>query len=174
LLKDSDDLLEGLVAGPVLLLAKDGEGGLLGRTAFGCLQLQRALDGVHRQAERLIDRRVALSSDAEARLLPEGDANTLRQLHSLLGEGVEALTASLEQRSAADLDLARAREIHMNGLEARARAAVMSGEREAAIVRMHLAVLGLVDAYEAAGNQVYRLSEALAATYAKNSPAAAV
>jgi hypothetical protein len=51
---------------------------------------------------------------------------------------------------------------------------VLSGQPDDAVVRMHLAVLGLVDAYESAGNQVYRLSEALAATYAKSSPAAAV
>ena len=173
-LADAHDELEALLAGPVLRLEKEGEGHVLGRTAFGCLQLERALDAVHRQAERLIDRRVALSANAEARLLPHQDEDTLRQLHTLLAEGVDALTRSIEQRSPADLDLARAREIRMNGLEARARAAVLSGEPEPSIVRLHLAVLGLVDAYEAAGNQVYRLSEALAASYAKSSPAAAV
>jgi hypothetical protein len=173
-LADAHEVLEELVAGPVLVLTKDGEGGLLARAAFGCLQLERALDGLHRQAERLIDRRVALSSDAEARGLPPDDEDTLRRLHALLAEGLDGLVQSLERRSAVDLELSRAREIHMNGLEARARAAILSGESEAAIVRMHLAVLGLVDAYEAAGNQVYRLSEALAATYAKSSPAAAV
>ncbi len=173
-LADAHDELEALLAGPVLRLEKEGEGHVLGRTAFGCLQLERALDAVHRQAERLIDRRLALSANAEARLLPHQDEDTLRQLHTLLAEGVDALTRSIEQRSPADLDLARAREIRMNGLEARARAAVLSGEPEPSIVRLHLGVLGLVDAYEAAGNQVYRLSEALAASYAKSSPAAAV
>jgi Na+/phosphate symporter len=173
-LADAHSLLEELVAGPVLALPKDGEGGLLGRTAFGCLQLERALDGVHRQAERLIDRRVALSSDADARALPRDDEETLRKLHELLAEGIQALIRSIEERAPTDLELARAREIRMNGLEARARAAVSSGEPDAGVVRMHLAVLGLVDAYEGAGNQVYRLAESLAATYAKSSPAAAV
>ena len=173
-LADAHEVLEELVAGPVLALDKDSEGTLLGRAAFGCLQLERALDGVHRQAERLIDRRVALSSDEEARGLLPDDEETLRKLHELLAEGLDGLVQSIERRVAVDLELSRAREIRMNGLEARARAAVLSGEREPAVVRMHLGVLGLVDAYEAAGNQVYRLSEALAATYAKSSAAAAV
>jgi Na+/phosphate symporter len=173
-LADAHAVLEELVAGPVLALSKDGEGSLLGRTSFGCLQLERALDGVHRQAERLIDRRVALSSNSEVRDLSTEDQDTLRKLHELLAEGIDALVHSLERRQPVDLEPARAREIRLNGLEARARAAVLSGEREASVVRTHLAVLSLVDAYESAGNQVYRLSEALAATYAKSSPAAAV
>jgi Na+/phosphate symporter len=173
-LADAHAVLEELVAGPVLALSKDGEGSLLGRAAFGCLQLEHALDSAHRQAERLIDRRVALSSDSEVRDLPSEDQDTLRRLHELLAEGIDALAKALDERQPVDLEPARAREIRMNGLEARARAAVLSGEREASVVRTHLAVLSLVDAYENAGNQVYRLSEALAATYAKSSAAAAM
>ena len=154
-------------------MTKDGEGGLLARAAFGCLQLERALDGLHRQAERLIDRRVALSSDAEARRLPPDDEDTLRKLHALLAEGLDGLVQSIERRSAVDLELSRHANPHERPRGTGA-SGDLSGESEAAIVRMHLAVLGLVDAYEAAGNQVYRLSEALAATYAKSSPAAAV
>ena len=53
----------------------------------------------------------------------------------------------------------------MNGFEARARDALLGDERESSIVRRHLGVLELVDAYETAGNQLYRLAEALGETY---------
>jgi hypothetical protein len=66
---------------------------------------------------------------------------------------------------AIDLELARAREIRMNGLEARVRRALLADERSNLAVRLQLAVLELVDAYETAGNQVYRLSETLGETF---------
>jgi hypothetical protein len=45
-------------------------------------------------------------------------------------------------------------------LEARLRKGLLEGDAQS--VRSHLAVLKLADAYEASGNQLYRLSEALA------------
>jgi hypothetical protein len=56
----------------------------------------------------------------------------------------------------------------MNALEARLRKGVLEGDPET--VRSHLAVLKLADAYEATGNQLYRLSEALAEGAAEMQP----
>ena len=49
----------------------------------------------------------------------------------------------------------------MNALEARARAALLEGSGG---TRKDLGVLELADAYETAGNQLYRLAEAAAET----------
>jgi hypothetical protein len=62
----------------------------------------------------------------------------------------------------------------MNGLEARARRALLSHEPKNLAVRVQLGVLELVDAYETAGNQVYRLSEALGESYANTTLEAVV
>ena len=75
-----------------------------------------------------------------------------------------ALSAVTEQ-TPLDLDSARAREIRLNGLEARSRGGALLGSRETLGLRSHLGVLELVDAYESAGNQIYRLSEAVSEGY---------
>ncbi len=160
-LADAHALLEESISGPLASLPKDPEGSLLARIALGCLQLERALESVQKQAERLVDRRVALSAEAETPLLLGDDELTLRSLSALLDEGIATVTRALEGGAELDLEAARAREIRMNGLEARARGAVLAGERDTGAVRMHVAVLGLVDAFEAAGNHVYRLAETL-------------
>ena len=54
----------------------------------------------------------------------------------------------------------------MNAAEARARSALLAEAEEGEygdplLIKRRLGVLELVDAYEAAGNQVYRLSETL-------------
>jgi len=69
---------------------------------------------------------------------------------------------SLDQQERIDLDEARAREIEMNGQEARARSALLAvGPRAAEALANEIGVLELVDAYEVAGNQLYRVAEAL-------------
>jgi hypothetical protein len=95
-------------------------------------------------------------------------------MHVLFAEGLTALAATLDNRQTVDMDQARAREIGMNGLEARARDALLASDRASGAVRIHLAVLELVDAYEAAANQVYRLAEALGETFRQGSLATAV
>ena len=71
---------------------------------------------------------------------------------------------SLDQQEGIDIDEARAREIEMNGQEARARGALLAGSpRAGAPLANEIGVLELVDAYEIAGNQLYRVAEALGA-----------
>jgi hypothetical protein len=121
------------------------DGDKLGRGALSSLQLQRALESLLRAVEELIDSRVG--SDEPTRAVSEESA-LIEQLHDLLDAGLQAVTTALATGAEIDLEAARAREIRMNGIEARAR----SG-------RAQPAVLKVVDAYESAGNQAYRLAE---------------
>lgn len=166
-LAEAHAALEELLVGPVSGLEDSSAGRQLARAAFTSLQFQRSLEGLHRQAERLVDRRVAVSSGStDVAPLAENDASTLKEMHGLLVEGATEVLAAVEAQSALDLDQARAREIRLNGLEARSRGGALLGSRDQALgVRSHLGVLELVDAYESAGNQIYRLSEALSESY---------
>lgn len=154
--------LEELLAARVPVLPDSADGRAIARAAFTSMQLQRGLEGLHRQAERLVDSRIAASaSGADVLALSRSDNTILAEMHELLSEGISALLTLLRERAALDLDSVRAREIQMNGLEARARNQLREGAREPGGVGSHLRVLELVDAYESTGNQLYRLAEAL-------------
>jgi hypothetical protein len=129
---------------------------------FAGLQVQRSLASLGRQAERLTDGRMTASGGRqEVAPLPEGDVATLREMHQLLADGLGAVIEAAGPRASFDLEAARAREIRMNGLEARARTALLTSNRSRDRGATHLGVLELCDAYETAGNQVYRLAEAV-------------
>lgn len=163
-LADARTDLEDLLAGPARVLPHTAEAGRLNRAIFTQLQLLRSLEALLNQAERLVHGRIShASAGGEPSRLSEGDDATLREMQALLQEGLSAQADALETRTSADLEASRGREIRMNGLEARARTAVLSGAHES--IANHLAVLELVDAYEAAGNQLYRLAEALGETH---------
>ena len=98
--------------------------------------------------------------DGRPRELTESDLSALDEMHVALSAGGAALLASLRGAEVIDLEAARAREIAMNALEARLRRGVLESDPQQ--VRSHLAVLKLADAYEATGNQIYRLCEVLA------------
>ena len=135
----------------------------IARGAFALLQLARALESLLRQGERLTDRRVAAAAGAGALppLLDQEEAVVVA-MHGLLLRGLDAVTAGLDKQEEIDLDEARAREIEMNGQEARARGAFLAGSaRAGASLANEIGVLELVDAYEVAGNQLYRVAEAL-------------
>jgi Na+/phosphate symporter len=174
-LAEAHAALEELLQGPVLSLPDTPEGRQLGRAAFTNMQLQRSLEGLHRQAERLVDSRVAISSGSNLILpLPHEDVVVLSEMHTLLYDGASSLCDALRNRQPLDLDDARAREIRMNGLEARVRGSLFDDARGSARVGSHLTVLELVDAYESAGNQLYRLVEALGQSAAEASAARVV
>jgi hypothetical protein len=159
-ISEAQGLLDELVAGPVIALGDAPQGRALRSAALTSAQLQRSLEGLERQAERFIDARVALSDSGRPAELAERDLTALEEMHQNLSAAGDALLQALRGDAPVDLDTARAREIAMNALEARLRKGVLEGDPQA--VRGHLAVLKLADAYEATGNQLYRLGEALA------------
>ncbi|HEX4352718.1 MAG TPA: hypothetical protein VHZ95_07395, partial [Polyangiales bacterium] len=60
-------------------------------------------------------------------------------------------------------DETRTREIQMNATESRTRDALLHELREPDAMRRNLTLIELIDAYETAGNQLYRLAETLGA-----------
>jgi hypothetical protein len=165
-LADAQSLLQSLLAEALPALAKNDHASELSRVAFACLQLQHSLDGVLRQAEQLTDTRIAagLGRGEPARFVADAEL-LLREIHALLAGGVDRARVDLERRGVPEMEEACNREIRINGIEARARNALLMGTGEAHEVRIHLAVLELVDAYEVAGNQVFRVAEALGAAH---------
>jgi hypothetical protein len=161
-LADAHRLLEALLVEAVLKPAPNERALELSRVAFACLQLQRSLEAVLRQAEQLTDARIASSlGSQDPPSLGPGDDRVLTEIHALLVEGIETVRADLERRNPPDMEDACAREIRINGIESLARNGLVMSMRRLHDVRNHLAVLELVDAYEAAGNQVFRVAEVL-------------
>ncbi|HET8935463.1 MAG TPA: hypothetical protein VFN67_18575 [Polyangiales bacterium] len=155
-LKESHATLLALLSGPV---TAPGDAGVkVGRFALSTMQLQRALENALRTAEQLTESRLAVSGSHNALL---EDAATLRPMHELLCEGLAQLTQQLADGGEYDADDARGREIEMNRLEARARGATLARFRSAAQLGEGLPLLALSDAYEVAGNQLFRMAEVL-------------
>lgn len=162
-LVDAHTRLEELLSGPVLWLPETPEGRALSRVAFSSLGMLRSLEALERQAERLTDSRLALAGgEGEIAPLPAEDSQVISEMHELIESGLTDVSVSLESRALVDREAALSREIRLNGLEARIRSALQSGPRNSVAVQRRLRVLELVDAYEASGNQLYRLTEALA------------
>jgi hypothetical protein len=159
-ISEAQSQLDALVAGPVVALGDAPATRALRGAALTSVQLQRSLEGLERQAERFVDARVALSDSGRPSELAESDLAALDEMHATLDAAGSSLLAALRGDTVLDLEAARAREIAMNALEARLRKGVLEGDPH--MVRSHLAVLKLADAYEATGNQLYRLSEATA------------
>lgn len=163
--------LEDLLSIPARALPDTPEGANLGRAAFACLQLARALDSALRQGERLTDARVAALVGATNQVsFSDIDNATLREMHEIVTKGLSELTMNLEGHVKFDVEDVLAREIQLNQLEEKARSAVLGGQVEASSVRSHVQVLEMVDAYEIAGNQLCRLATALGAALASTSP----
>jgi hypothetical protein len=128
---------------------------------FSLLQLQNALDHLLQQTEMLVDAQVAGLGDERSEPGRAFESEPLAELHRLLAEGLEAARASLCAGEPLDIDAARAREIQMNRIEAAARGALLTATPRRALQESRLRVLQVVDAYEASGNQAYRLAELL-------------
>ncbi|MEA2697336.1 MAG: phosphate:Na+ symporter, partial [Myxococcales bacterium] len=150
--------VESVIAGPLRMLPATPAGVRFGRAAFACLQLERALEAVLLQAERLTDRRVTAQGGAAVPPLLSTDEQTIREIQALFADGLQALAACLDQRASIDLEEARGREIAMNRCDASARNALLSTDEEPSLIASHLGLIELVDAYEIAGNQAYRLA----------------
>lgn len=157
-LKRSREELLALLSGPLSATTPSDAGAILGRLALSSMQLQRALENALRTAEQLTESR--LGGNGSHAALSEGAA-TLRPMHELLCEGLSQLIQQLRAGGPCDADDARAREIELNRLEARTRVATLTHFRSAAQLGESLPLLALSDAYEVAGNQVFRMAEVL-------------
>jgi Na+/phosphate symporter len=135
--------------------------GALGASAFACLQLQHSLDALLGRAERVTEARVAESVHADAPLTRVEEDSVLRELHTLVSEGLLATRNSLMLMDPPDLDEARAREIRINRLESHARSLLRQASRSHQLFEHQRHVLRVIDGYEVVGNQVYRLTEAM-------------
>lgn len=162
-LADAHARLDELLEGPVLGLPSTLEGSLLSRAAFANLGLLRALEALHRQAERLTDARLALTAGS-GELLPFSgeDLEIAAEMQKLLESGLSALEQAVAGDSGVVLEDALSRELRMNGLEARARGVLQRDAKDAHAVQRRLRLLELIDVYEAAGNQLFRALESLA------------
>jgi len=158
-LHDARSALEDLLHGPLTRLARSAASDTLGRLALSTMQLQGALENVLRAAEQLTETRLTEDGDDTSASMPAEAA--LRQMHALLNEGILQLQAQLRHDVTADADDARAREIEMNRLEALTRRDMLSRLRRGSRDEACLPVLALSDAYEIAGNQLYRMAEVL-------------
>ncbi len=151
--------MEHLLGGPL----REASGrAALGGVAFSVLQLQNALDHLLARTERMIDAQIASTSrDRKDTTAGEQSVTMLESLHQLLRESLGAARSSLNQGRPLDLDAARGREIQMNRIEASARAQLLDQENQLDTSEGQLSLLQVVDAYEASGNQLYRLAEQL-------------
>jgi Na+/phosphate symporter len=161
-LRSAHDALYALLSGPVRLLPRTEAGATLARFALASLQLSRALEEALRAAERLTESRVVESERARpSQPIAAASQATLRQMHALLAEGLESLRLQLARRSSVDADESRAREIEMNLLEAEARRALLDALLASRPLHENLELLALSDAYEVAGNQLFRMADIL-------------
>mgnify|MGYP003471371500 CR=1 FL=1 len=160
-LRSARETLLALLSGPIVQLPKNEAGTTLARSALAGMQLQRALEDALRAAELLTESRVVEDEhNPSAPIAPASEA-TLRQMHSLLAEGLDSLRASLTKRSAADADEIRTREIELNLLESEARRTLLHALLAARPLQESLELLALSDAYEVAGNQLFRMADIL-------------
>jgi hypothetical protein len=136
----------------------------LRQVGFACLQLQRSFEDLLFRAERFTDRQVALAARGNVQAHEDEQDARLQEMHELLLQAVDAASVSIQNRQRVELAAARAREIRLNALEAKARRAVLGDEDGGIVEQVRLDILELLDAYEGAGNHLYRLAEALGGT----------
>jgi hypothetical protein len=163
-LKEARMMLLDLLSGPVADLSPSSVGVMLGRLALSCMQLQAALENILRAAEQLTETRlVELREIKDGRLVGQPDTSeaetTLRHMHELLRDGMGHLVLQLRQETSGDADEARGREIEMNRLEAKTRRDMLERLRDAHRLGESLPMLAISDAYETAGNQLFRMAE---------------
>ncbi len=138
----------------------------LGSLVGSCLQMQRGLEVLLSRAESLTDERLVASNEpgAPSRLAAD-EVKVLEGMQVLIKTGLTRLQSCLESGETIELEEARALEIRMNALESTARGGLPAGGTSPETMRVCLAVLAVVDAYEAAGNHVYRMAERLSEPY---------
>jgi hypothetical protein len=162
-LQASDAELNALLAGPVLALPPTAAGLRVGSSVLAAVQLQRALEQLLHTAELWIESRIAARTSASGELqltaLAERDAAQLTHMHGLIAEGLASVRRAIAGEVESDPDDVRAREIELNSIEARMRSSLLLSLLQQRGEASDLGLIELSDAYENAGNQLYRLAE---------------
>jgi phosphate:Na+ symporter len=177
ILAEARSEIEALFGGAVRARIDGDEMDKLRQAALATVQLQRAIEDLLRNAEKSTEQNMALSPAGEAWQLPPRDCDMLKALHGLLVEGIDALTARLQEGGVPDLDDARAREIRLNALESESRQGLLSeadGGDHSGMIALRLNSSELVNAYENVGNHLYRLYETLGSEVDQETPAQAL
>jgi hypothetical protein len=148
-LREADAHLRRLQLRPIFEETED-----LPQLRLSCLQLQRALETVLWHTERLTDDRM---SHLKVHDLPGYAARVLSELYALIDDGIAALRKRLHEQNSADPDEARAREIEINVRQVELRQHLST---TTTVDAQALGMMAVVDALEATGNQLFRMSEA--------------
>jgi Na+/phosphate symporter len=166
-LSQAREALEAHLRAPLSEPANDAESERLTSIAFGSLQVQRALEALLLEVERLTDSRLG-EPEAEGSATPAigaADEAPLREMQELLSQGLDLLAKGVQAGVPLELESARAREIQMNMIESRTRSALLADQRKSGSEQRRYGLLKVIDGYESAGNQVYRLAELLGELY---------
>jgi hypothetical protein len=120
-----------------------------------CLQLRHAIENALRIAERAPEHGFSITGTAAA---------AHERMHAIADATLASLTEHLSQGSAPSLEDAQAREIELNAIESETRRALWRGAQpNAEELPALLWSSELIGSYEAIGNQIYRLANALRA-----------
>jgi Na+/phosphate symporter len=122
--------------------------------AIACIHLTDAISATLRIAEKA----------PEHGLLPTGDGErALERVHAIVDDALGMLIDSLSAQVVPSLTRAQATEIELNALETETRHKLFDGAMSADDLRTRLWSSELCAAYEAVGNQLYRITNALGA-----------
>jgi len=149
-LRQSGETLQRLLDSSTL----QHEGRQLRAAAIASIHLTDAISATLRIAEKA----------PEQGLLPSGDGErALERIHGLVDEALAALIDSLSAQVAPSLVRAQAREIELNALETETRRKLFDEPNNHDDLPVRLWSSELCAAYEAVGNQLYRVTNALGA-----------
>lgn len=122
--------------------------------AIACIHLTDAISATLRIAEKA----------PEHGLLPTGEGErALERIHGIVDDALGMLIDSLAAQVAPSLTSAQAREIELNALETETRHKLFDEGQSSEDLRTRLWSSELCAAYEAVGNQLYRITSALGA-----------
>jgi Na+/phosphate symporter len=122
--------------------------------AIACFHLTDAISATLRIAEKA----------PEQGLLPTGDGErALERIHAIVDDALGMLIDSLAAQVAPSLTRAQAREIELNALETETRHKLFDNGQSSEDLRTRMWSSELCAAYEAVGNQLYRITSALGA-----------
>ena len=172
-LSEAREALEALLRAPLPEPAREAEAESLASIAFGSLQFQRSLEALLLEVERLTDAASATRTHPRSwRCWPAPTKHRCARCRSCCRRACGCWRTACETGRSIELESARAREIQMNAIESQLRSSLLADQRKSGSEQRKYGLLKVIDAYETAGNQVYRLAELLGELYMPAQPAA--